>query len=67
MPRVLRPFPAAINLSRCLARSSLRIAGPQHINAAPTRLGHSLVATPFPSRAASRHAIKASPSKGLVR
>jgi len=28
MPEVLRPSPAAINLSRWLARSSLRIAGP---------------------------------------
>lgn len=37
MPGVLRPSLAAINLSRCLARSSLRIAGPQHVKAAPTR------------------------------
>lgn len=65
--RSLAPSPLFFNLSRCLARSSLRIAGPQPINAAPTLQGHLPVAAPFPSRAASRHAIKASPSKGLVR
>ena len=47
MARVLRPFPAAINLSRCLAGSSLRIAGPQHISAAPTRWGSSALCHAF--------------------
>jgi hypothetical protein len=65
--RSLAPAPLFFNLSTCLARSSLRIAGPQHVHAVPTLLGHSPIAAPFPSRAASRHAIKASPSKGLVR
>jgi hypothetical protein len=63
----LAPSPLFFNLSRCLAGSSLRIAGPQRIGAARTRSGHSPVAAPLPSRAVSRHAIKASPSKGLVR
>jgi hypothetical protein len=62
----LAPSPPSFNLSRCLAGSSLRIAGPQRIGAARTRPGHSPVAAPLP-RAVSRHAIKASPSKGLVR
>jgi hypothetical protein len=65
--RSLAPAPPFFNLSTCLARSSLRIAGPQHTNAAPTLLGHLPVAAPFPSRAVSRHPIKTSPSKGLVR
>jgi hypothetical protein len=65
--RSLAPAPLFFNLSTCLARSSLRIAGPQLINAAPAPSDHSPGGAPFPSRAASRHAIKASPSKGLVR
>ena len=39
MPGVLRPSPAAINLSRCLAESSLRIAGPQRIDASANPIG----------------------------
>ena len=39
MPGLLRPSPAAINLSRCLAGSSLRIAGPQRINASANPIG----------------------------
>lgn len=35
----LAPPPLFFNLSRCLVGSSLRIAGPQHIGAAPTPIG----------------------------
>ena len=39
MPGVLRLSAAAINLSRCLAGSSLRIAGPPHINGSASPIG----------------------------
>ena len=67
MRQVSRPSRPLFNLSRCLAGSSLRIAGSQLSAHAPARSGHLPVAAPFPARAVSRQSIRASPSKGLVR
>src|SRR6266436_2384179 len=43
------------------------IGGREVRDAAPTQLGHGLLPSPCPCRAASRQLIKASPAKGFVR